>query len=134
MSGYDDSARSFRPLLPRPQPAGDDSVDADAHLPSKRPHTRNACEDCRRRKTKCDGKRPICSTCTSNGGSCTFLSPNPDESRSSAIKRKYDEAQDRVSNHEELYTLLKTRSQAEATEMLHRIRAGVAVDSILRYV
>jgi hypothetical protein len=39
-----------------------------------------------------------------------------------------------VSCHEELYTLLKTRSQAEANEMLRRIRAGVDVETILRYV
>jgi hypothetical protein len=39
-----------------------------------------------------------------------------------------------VSSHEELYTLLKTRSQPEANEMLRRIRAGVDVDTIPRYV
>ncbi len=50
------------------------------------------------------------------------------------MKRKYDEAQGRASSYEELYTLLKTRTQPEAHEMLRRIRAGMDVESVLRYV
>jgi hypothetical protein len=29
-----------------------------------------ACQTCRKRKTRCSGKRPGCSTCTENGHSC----------------------------------------------------------------
>jgi hypothetical protein len=83
---------------------------------------------------QCDGRRPACAACSNNGGSCTYLSADPNESRSSAIKRKYDEAQDRVSGHEQLYLLLKTRSPPEVTEILRRIRAGIDVETILRYV
>jgi hypothetical protein len=39
-----------------------------------------------------------------------------------------------VSSHEQLYQLLKTRSEPEVTEILHRIRVGIDVESILRYV
>lgn len=39
-----------------------------------------------------------------------------------------------MSSHQELYTLLKTRGQPEVTEILRRIRAGIHVESILRYV
>lgn len=28
------------------------------------------CRTCRKRKTRCDGKRPLCSTCTENGHEC----------------------------------------------------------------
>lgn len=30
----------------------------------------NRCRTCRKRKTRCDGKRPLCSTCTDNGHEC----------------------------------------------------------------
>jgi hypothetical protein len=29
-----------------------------------------SCRTCRKRKTRCDGKRPLCSTCTENGHEC----------------------------------------------------------------
>jgi len=31
-----------------------------------------ACDRCRSRKDKCDGKRPRCSTCTTNGRECSY--------------------------------------------------------------
>lgn len=31
-----------------------------------------ACDRCRSRKDKCDGKKPACSTCLSNGRDCTY--------------------------------------------------------------
>jgi len=30
----------------------------------------NRCRTCRKRKTRCDGKKPLCSTCTENGHEC----------------------------------------------------------------
>ncbi|KAK4088560.1 transcriptional regulator family: Fungal Specific TF [Purpureocillium lilacinum] len=38
--------------------------------PSKRRRINAACLTCRRRKTRCAGERPICSTCTKNGHQC----------------------------------------------------------------
>ncbi|KAH7007807.1 putative Zn(II)2Cys6 transcription factor [Macrophomina phaseolina] len=37
-----------------------------------RRYTSKACEECRRRRTKCDGNRPACSRCTSRGIACCF--------------------------------------------------------------
>ncbi|KAH6621622.1 hypothetical protein B0J18DRAFT_432974 [Chaetomium sp. MPI-SDFR-AT-0129] len=127
--------RAFRPLLPRAQPSGPSGPsDSGTQLPPRKAHTRVACEGCRRKRIKCDGQRPICTSCTTHGTPCTYLSADPSESRSSAIKRKYGEAQDRVSVHEQLYNLLRTRSQPEVTEIVRRIRAGIDVEAILRYV
>ena len=42
-----------------------------------------ACNTCRRKKTKCDGKRPICSQCHSFGFSCTFQDVRRQPSRTS---------------------------------------------------
>ncbi|PTB63687.1 N-terminal binuclear Zn cluster-containing/DNA binding domain-containing protein [Trichoderma citrinoviride] len=38
--------------------------------PSKRRRINAACLTCRRRKTRCAGERPLCSTCTKNGHQC----------------------------------------------------------------
>ncbi|TDZ31682.1 Nitrogen assimilation transcription factor nit-4 [Colletotrichum spinosum] len=38
--------------------------------PSKRRRINAACLTCRKRKTRCDGERPVCSTCTKNGHNC----------------------------------------------------------------
>ncbi|OLN86752.1 putative transcriptional regulatory protein C1327.01c-like protein 2 [Colletotrichum chlorophyti] len=38
--------------------------------PSKRRRINAACLTCRKRKTRCDGERPVCSTCSKNGHAC----------------------------------------------------------------
>ncbi|TLD23753.1 hypothetical protein PspLS_06551 [Pyricularia sp. CBS 133598] len=61
--------------------------------PSKRRRINAACHTCRRRKTRCDGTRPTCSTCTKNGHPCRGYDDIPDRKRdtapSSGAKREY---------------------------------------------
>ncbi|KAM4060782.1 fungal specific transcription factor [Hirsutella rhossiliensis] len=45
-------------------------VNNQGQPPSKRRRINAACLTCRRRKTRCAGERPICSTCTKNGHQC----------------------------------------------------------------
>ncbi|KAG5954847.1 hypothetical protein E4U57_003948 [Claviceps arundinis] len=45
-------------------------VNNQGHPPSKRRRINAACLTCRRRKTRCAGERPFCSTCTKNGHHC----------------------------------------------------------------
>lgn len=33
----------------------------------------NACAPCRRRKTKCDATRPVCSQCQAAGAACQYV-------------------------------------------------------------
>ncbi|ORX63486.1 hypothetical protein DL89DRAFT_208460, partial [Linderina pennispora] len=40
---------------------------------SKRQRISRACDRCRRKKVKCDGRRPICTHCQAIGSSCTYL-------------------------------------------------------------
>src|SRR4051812_10272856 len=37
-----------------------------------------ACEPCRKRKTKCDGTRPVCMTCQARSGRCHYDMENQD--------------------------------------------------------
>ncbi|KAF2801517.1 uncharacterized protein BDZ99DRAFT_492508 [Mytilinidion resinicola] len=49
---------------------------ADAR-PAKRNRITIACTWCRQRKSRCDGARPKCSTCTDHGYECTYLNLTP---------------------------------------------------------
>ncbi|KAI9737597.1 MAG: hypothetical protein M1818_005601 [Claussenomyces sp. TS43310] len=45
-------------------------VNNEGRPPAKRRRINAACQTCRRRKIRCDGRKPICSTCTDNGHTC----------------------------------------------------------------
>ncbi|KAM7208523.1 Fungal specific transcription factor domain containing protein [Naviculisporaceae sp. PSN 640] len=45
-------------------------VNNQGQPPSKRRRINAACLTCRKRKTRCAGEKPICSTCTKNGHTC----------------------------------------------------------------
>ncbi|KUL83614.1 hypothetical protein ZTR_11273 [Talaromyces verruculosus] len=42
---------------------------------SKRQRINQACDQCRKRKSKCDGAQPTCSTCDNLGKACTYGTP-----------------------------------------------------------
>ncbi|KAJ2592303.1 hypothetical protein H4R99_006451, partial [Coemansia sp. RSA 1722] len=49
---------------------------ADIHLSTadgKRQRVSRACDRCRRKKVKCDGKQPVCTHCSAIGNRCTYL-------------------------------------------------------------
>ncbi|KAG9657995.1 hypothetical protein KCU64_g4819, partial [Aureobasidium melanogenum] len=76
--------------------------------PKKRaPLASVACQDCRRRKTKCDGKKPSCSNCTKrNVPTCTYdLEPN--QSRVAAYKQKIEQQISSIKKLEEEIEVLK---------------------------
>ncbi|KAG6072151.1 hypothetical protein E4U15_007077 [Claviceps sp. LM218 group G6] len=47
-----------------------------------------ACDTCRRKKSKCDGRRPICGRCSRCGSHCNYAA-EVGESRSAALKKRY---------------------------------------------
>jgi hypothetical protein len=61
-------------------------------------------------------------------------STRPSESRPVAIKRRHDELQEQVADHEELYRVLKSRPLKEAHAILDRIRSGNDLQATLQYV
>lgn len=89
----------------------------------KRTVTLGACVACRKRKSKCDGNRPVCTCCTQKDTSCVYeLGPN--EKPSQAMKRKNEEMQGELSNLRQLYEFLRHQPEQEAMEVLRRIRAS----------
>ncbi|KAF1847944.1 uncharacterized protein K460DRAFT_279354 [Cucurbitaria berberidis CBS 394.84] len=104
---------------PPPQPQGRLLL---AQKP-KRTVTLGACVACRKRKSKCDGSRPVCTCCVQKVTSCVYeLGPN--EKPSQAMKRKNEEMQGELSNLRQLYDFLRLRPEQEAMEIMRRIRAN----------
>lgn len=94
----------------------------------KRTVTLGACIACRKRKSKCDGKRPICTCCGQKETACVYeLGPN--EKPSQAMKRKNEEMQGELANLRQLYDFLRLRPELEAMEILRRIRDNPAESS-----
>ncbi|WPA98880.1 uncharacterized protein RHO25_003493 [Cercospora beticola] len=61
---------------PPPQPVfhADDATPSDGQPPQKRQRVSQACGPCRDRKTRCDGRQPICRACETRGvaNTCNF--------------------------------------------------------------
>ncbi|KFA80350.1 hypothetical protein S40288_08442 [Stachybotrys chartarum IBT 40288] len=108
-------AKRFRPLLPNPnlqsslQSDGGGRADNDSDNPSrfnkKRIGNKNACVECRVRKTRCSGERPRCSNCQKRAlATCTYMDTSPrDTSR-------------------EMITILQTLPKNHAYHVLDRLR------------
>jgi len=87
-----------RPLLAATGSTGDDYGSGTGGSPSgstppagpsrpKRTLIESACQACRRRKSKCNGQRPVCSKCESLGSECLYETEEG-ESRWAALKRR----------------------------------------------
>lgn len=83
--------------------------------------------------SKCDGGRPSCSACSKVSRECQY-STEPSESRAAALKRKHADLEEHLSEYEELFHQLRTRPTHDATEILHRLRSGHDVSSVLGYI
>ncbi|EXK75699.1 hypothetical protein FOQG_19535 [Fusarium oxysporum f. sp. raphani 54005] len=131
----------YRHLLPGPMRGGPPDPPPPRMAVPKRSMVKVACDACRQRKAKvsiqtiqpsanqCDGRRPSCSTCIVAGRECRYAA-HPHELQLAAIKRKYDELQERMIDHEKLYDTLSARQPEEVKEILRRIQAGGDVKSV----
>jgi hypothetical protein len=77
-----------------PQPTHDDDQNTEEHTPrpSKRARVALACQRCKKRKQKCDGRTPSCSNCSSYSAVCQYIKPPKPISRSHDIYLKAAEA------------------------------------------
>lgn len=56
------------------------------------------------------------------------------ETHGQALKRKFDQVQDRISLYEELFGFLRTMPERDAQDVLRRLRAGADVATLLTHV
>lgn len=130
-------------------------------LPRPRKNTKAACETCRKSKVKyvktrvtnrgryscrsyvatdkrlsahrCSGERPTCWRCQARDVECVYLADCA-ETQVQALKRKHGESQHENLIYRELYRLLVTVSEADAFNILQRLRAGTDVETTVRRV
>ncbi|KAK1701274.1 hypothetical protein BDP55DRAFT_538684, partial [Colletotrichum godetiae] len=105
--------------------------------PRRRPQTKIACTSCRRRKSKCDGQRPVCSLCAGMGRTRCEYDAGPDVTRFAALKTKHEELQRRLSLFEELFRLLSKRSEPESVEIIRRMRTlnmETDLDDLVKFI
>lgn len=114
-----------RPLLPAPPPskarAGLKTPPTGTPLPPRRSASIAACELCREKKAKCDGRRPTCGRCLSNGVQCTYTT-KVNETLTQADKRekaRYKKERDDLLH---LLTSIRDKPQREAENIFARLR------------
>ncbi|OAQ65033.1 C6 transcription factor [Pochonia chlamydosporia 170] len=99
----------------------------------RRKNITTACGACRKRKSKCDGARPICHPCIRKRSACEYTS-QPHETQLQALKRRYSELERTKSARDELYDILRICSDRDAEHILQKIRTGISPDSLLRCI
>ncbi|KAF9874919.1 C6 transcription factor [Colletotrichum karsti] len=80
-----------------------------------------ACNQCRRRKAKCDGNRPKCQHCTKRGIECHYEA-NQGETVSLALKRKANDLETENTQYRDLFRMVCSKTEDEAQEIFRRIR------------
>ncbi|KAJ2067549.1 hypothetical protein GGH13_005266 [Coemansia sp. S155-1] len=89
-------------------------------LDPKRQRVSRACDRCRRKKTKCDAKRPVCSHCQAISASCTYL----DAAKKRGPPKGYIEViENRLHKVEELLRDLVISDSAAARHVLEALRS-----------
>ncbi|KAL2264057.1 hypothetical protein VTK26DRAFT_2843 [Humicola hyalothermophila] len=117
----------YSPIEPRPSQAaqGSETTRVSKHQRRRRKGELNkfACFTCQRKKTKCDGARPLCGACVKRTRKdldieCQYPVDNPGAvSRFSCLKDRYQQLQD-------LLKYLVSPSETEAFEVYRRLRSN----------
>ncbi|EKJ68898.1 hypothetical protein FPSE_10924 [Fusarium pseudograminearum CS3096] len=130
-----DPTRQDAALNPESSLAGQSQSQSQSHsLGQKAKGKRNlvaiACEGCRRKKAKCDGRRPTCSRCSSKMESCSYEAPPVPQ----AIKKKCETLMLENQQYRELFNAIRDRPDCEAQEIYNRIRKSNEPFSVLEAI
>ena len=120
--------RPLRPLLPSAVRPRNEPLP-----PLPRDRVASACDQCRARKIKCNGERPVCIECVKRSTSCHYATRSS-ETQGQALKRKYDALEAENEAYVELFKLIRTSSDSESYELLRRVRKGRDVEDVLREI
>ncbi|KHN99136.1 Zn(2)-C6 fungal-type DNA-binding domain protein [Metarhizium album ARSEF 1941] len=124
-------------LLPSPSTVvvhTDKSNDKLAFARQKRRQVASACANCRRRKEKCDDKRPTCGACARRGVTCNN-DMKQDES-AGAVALRHRNASLKLENEQlrDLFKLLHSLPAEEGQEVISRLKAADDPIQVLRSV
>jgi hypothetical protein len=104
---------------------GSPSTPAQSAGPSrpKRTLIESACQACRRRKSKCNGQRPVCSKCEALGSECLYETEEG-ESRWAALRRRNIQLERERELIGESLEWMRACPELEAHAALERIRTS----------
>jgi hypothetical protein len=68
------------------------------------------------------------------GVNCVYSTDSENETHAQALKRKLSELSNRESTFQQIYRLLRDRTETEADEIVKRIKTRADPESILRYI
>jgi hypothetical protein len=118
----------LRPLLPSATRPRNEPLP-----PVKRERVASACDQCRAKKIKCTGDRPVCLECARRSTTCEYDTRST-ETQGQALKRKLVALQRESATYVELYNLIRTRPEKEALEIVRRIKTSPDVEDVLRRI
>lgn len=95
----------------------------------KRETIEQACENCRKRKSKCNGQKPSCSACLKQNVLCEY---NEFRASKQAVENYARLQHAKLETFQQLFDQLQSRSEPDALGILQRIRRGNDPDSVLR--
>ncbi|KAK3709951.1 hypothetical protein LTR37_010570 [Vermiconidia calcicola] len=130
-----EAAHSPNDITP-PSATSRGSVENDERSdPPKKPRraflTQNACTRCRQKKSKCDGKRPICGRCGKHGVECLYDVAEEGLTRMQNIQRQLESKTQEHGKLVNLFERLRHSTDNEAANILARLRLGACVDELI---
>lgn len=98
-------------------------MDNTLPLPNSRkrrqPLTRAACAECRVKKRRCNGKRPVCGPCAAHEQSCVYTTKDADETRMQALARENEELKRRLKDLEQYVGHLPGQNGGTSVDLVH---------------
>lgn len=91
----------------------------------------NACNHCRRRKTKCSAQRPVCSSCHARGLDCSWDVVDG-LTRHEDLKRKVQEAEMHLHHLCVFVGALKLGNNHTSTLLLAKLRLGASIEELVQ--
>ncbi|KAI9880982.1 MAG: hypothetical protein M1830_009476 [Pleopsidium flavum] len=121
-----------RPILPKEE-QGESPPELDS-VPearsSKRRCVSSACIPCRKRKSKCDGGTPSCSTCTAVYHTECVYDIDSDHRRKGALKRDIETLRERNGALGIIVASIRSSSEVEVADIVQQIRADENLEAI----
>ncbi|KAF5021211.1 hypothetical protein F66182_6750 [Fusarium sp. NRRL 66182] len=100
---------------------------------ARKASTNHACVQCRKTKTRCDGKHP-CGRCQFNSNVCTYDTKTLSGERLNRLTHAFNQQKSRLNQLETMLAAMRTGTDAEAAEIMSWIRIGESVESIVSYI
>lgn len=100
---------------------------------SRRTLIQSACTSCQKRKSRCDGRRPVCSRCQKLQVECIY-NAEQGESRMSALRRKNSALERERDEAQDLITQIRSRPELEAQEVYRHIRENTHASDLGAFI